>query len=1119
MLDLLKTKRFLPLMITQFLGAFNDNLFKNALLTLIAFRLQENAGVLSYTVAGMFVLPFFILSATAGQVSDKFNRAKIARVLKVTELILMIFVAVVFMTKSVKLLILLLFLMGIQSTFFGPIKYALLPQLLKKKELVAGNAYVEGTTYFSIIFGLLLGTLLPIPAIITLLIFCAVLGYFASRKIPSAPAPQPSLKISVRVFKETYLNLKEAKNYPTVFRCILGATWFWMLGALMVVQVYPLCSGVLKSQESLAAVFLLIFSLGVALGSIACSKILKGMIHATYVPISCIAMSICSIIMFVLTKDSVSETSIGTLDFLLSYKGIELCLTFLSLAFFAGLYIVPLNTLMQYHSPKSHLARIIAANNILNAAGMVAVSVLATGFLSLGFTIPELFLLMGLAGLVVSFYMCLILPDALIKSLIRLVFKVLFRVRIRNMENFKKAGKRVVIIANHTSLLDALLVGAYMPEKVTFAVNTLWSKKWYVRFFSALVNLFPLDPTNPMAIRSLIEEVKKDKKIIIFPEGRITITGGLMKIYEGAGVIADKAQAVLLPLRIKGADKSKLSYMKKKAKTFLFPKIQLCLLEPTTLQVSDDKKGRERRRHLTRELYDVMTQMMYDTSDINKHLFNDLIGAADTFGMNHIIAEDVSRKKLKYKGLLKKTYVLGEEFKSLFEEERVGLMLPNTLASLVCFYALQSVDKIPTMINFSQGPVQIVSCAETVLLKTVITSREFIQKAYLEKTEEALKDAHVKIVYLEDLADQVSLVSKLVDMKNYLCRKLAKHSADKTAVILFTSGSEGMPKAVFLSHKNLQANRYQLSSVLSFNPTDVFFNALPMFHSFGLTIGAVVTILSGVKTFYYPSPLHYRFVPELFYDSNANIICGTDTFLFGYGRMANPYDFYNLKYAIVGGEKLKEATSTLWYEKFGIRILEGYGATETSPVISLNTPMYLRMGTVGRILPRIEYRLEKVAGIEEGGELVLKGDNIMQGYMRPTNKGVLEPPKKGWYNTGDIVQVDEEGFLSIKGRQKRFAKIGGEMVSLVAIEQILDRLYPQTVQAILAVPDARKGEKLVLLTQDKKANLAEIKGYFKEKGYNDLWTPKQVVYQQRIALLGSGKVDYTEAMKFLSTQK
>ena len=668
-------------------------------------------------------------------------------------------------------------------------------------------------------------------------------------------------------------------------------------------------------------------------------------------------------------------------------------------------------------------------------------------------------------------------------------------------------------------MLDALLVGAYMPEKVTFAVNTTWAKRWYVRFFASLVNLFPLDPTNPMAIRSLIEEVKKDKKIIIFPEGRITVTGGLMKIYEGAGVIADKAEAVLLPLRIKGADKSKFSYMKKKVKTFFFPKIRLCFLEPVVLDVPEDKKGRERRRCLTRGLYDVMTRMMYDTSDINRHLFNDLIGAGDMFGWNHIIAEDSSRNKLKYKDLIKKAYVLGEEFKGLFAEQRVGLMLPNTLADLVCFYALQSVDKVPTMINFSQGPVQVVSCVQTVQLKTVITSKEFIQKAYLEKTEEALKSVGIDLVYLEELAPQVSLVSKLIGLKKFFQRATAKHSADKTAVILFTSGSEGMPKAVFLSHKNLQANRYQLSSVLSFNPTDVFFNALPMFHSLGLTIGGVVTILSGVKTFYYPSPLHYRFVPELFYDSNANIICGTDTFFFGYGRMANPYDFYNLKYAIVGGEKLKEATSSLWYEKFGIRLLEGYGATETSPVISLNTPMYLKLGTVGRILPRIEYRLDKVTGIEQGGELVIKGDNVMQGYMYPTNKGVLVPPEKGWYRTGDIVQMDDEGFLSIKGRQKRFAKIGGEMVSLVAVEQILDKLYPQTIHAVLAVPDTRRGEKLVLLTQNEKANLEEIKKYFKEKGYNDLWTPKQVVYQRRMVLLGSGKVDYTEALKFLAAQK
>lgn len=1110
---LLKSKRFYPLLITQFLGALNDNLFKNALLTMIAIKLTGQAGVLSNVVAGLFILPFFLLSATAGEIADKYDRDKLARFLKWTELALMLGVAFVFYSGNITCLIILLALMGTQSAFFGPIKYSLLPQLLNKEELITANAYIEATTYAAILLGLILGTLLPLPFAITVLIAFSIGGLLAAKQIPDAPAPRPESSVSLNIFRALGKTFQTINQNSVVFRSILGATWFWTIGALVAVQIYPLASQVLHASAGVITFFLVLFSVGVAAGSLACGKLLKGFIHATYVPLSALGMGICLLVLYLLTANyPAPENQILFTTFFTTPHAAGISLSLFMLAFFGGLYIVPLNAIIQSSAPKSHMAVVIAGNNILNALGMTLVAIVAAVLLALGITVPQLFLLAAIASLFVFVYIAALLPDALVRSIFQTVLGLLYRVNVRNLANVKRAGRRALIIANHTSLLDGLLIAAFMPEKITFAINTEWERKWFVRMFGGVVNFLPIDPTSPFSLRAMIEEIKRNHKIMIFPEGRLTTTGGLMKVYEGAGVIAEKANARILPIRINGAQYSVFTYLRQKFKTRLFPKICMTILKPSTIKIGAEIKGRNRRQAISTQLYHLMSEMMYKTSDTDENLFTSLLNAAKTNGWKHKIVEDISRNPLTYKGLIKKSYILGAAYEQAFmKEKNIGLMLPNTLANVISFFALQSVDKVPVMINYSHGRTQLLSAIKTVRLKTIITSHEFIAKGRLQVLERILLTAGVNLVYLEDFAAHISIKAKLCGLMRHITHRLPTRQGSDTAVILFTSGSEGLPKAVLLSHKNLQANRYQISSVIAFNSTDVFFNALPMFHSFGLSIGTVLTILFGVKTFFYPSPLHYRIVPELVYDTNATIICGTDTFFRGYARMAHPYDFFNLKYAVVGGEKLKETTSAIWMEKFGIRLLEGYGTTETSPVLSINTPMYWKKGSVGRFLPGIKYKLEPLSNAEEGGRLLVAGDNIMHGYIFAENPGKFVPLADEWYDTGDIVSVDESGFVTIHGRAKRFAKIGGEMVSLTSVENALDKLYPNTIQGIISQPDEKKGEQMIFVTANNKASLSEIKNYFKQQGFSELWLPKQVICVAKPPVLGTGKFDYQTA--------
>jgi len=392
----------------------------------------------------------------------------------------------------------------------------------------------------------------------------------------------------------------------------------------------------------------------------------------------------------------------------------------------------------------------------------------------------------------------------------------------------------------------------------------------------------------------------------------------------------------------------------------------------------------------------------------------------------------------------------------------------------------------------------------------VLTSRTFVEKAHLEPVIAKLAETR-RIVYLEDVRASITFADKL---RGLLAggRAQVERAPNDPAAILFTSGSEGLPKGVVLSHRNMLANAMQSLTRVAVNGQDKVFNVLPVFHSFGLTAGLVMPLVAGVPVYLYPTPLHYRIVPELVYGSNATILFGTDTFLNGYARTAHPYDFARVRLILAGAEAVKERTRQIYMEKFGVRILEGYGVTETAPVLAINTPLANKSGTVGRLSPLMEARLEPVPGIEGAGRLYVRGPNVMLGYMRAENPGVLEPPADGWHDTGDIVAIDAQGFISIKGRAKRFAKIAGEMVSLSAVEALATELWPAVTSVVVALPDARKGERLVLMTTDGKATRDAFARFARQKGANELMVPADILVVASVPLLGSGKPDYVAAL-------
>ncbi len=1130
-LQLLRTRRLLPLFMTQFMGALNDNFFKNALVILILFKIADTAEgqKLVTLAAGLFILPFFLFSATAGQLADRFEKGGLIRLIKIAEIAIMGLAAVGFHFGWLNGLLVVLFLMGVQSAFFGPLKYAILPDHLKQHELVAGNGLIEAGTFLAILIGTIAGGLLVEPAgenrIIAggVLVF-ALAGYIPSLWIPKAGPASPKLAINPNIVGETLRVIGFARQDRRVFLSILGISWFWLVGATFLAQFPAFAKDTLGGDKTVITLFLTLFSVGIGLGSLLCNRLLQGAVSARYVPIGALGMSLAVLALYFTTRNHVpGDGFIDWQAFLALPSNWPIVASLLALAILAGLYIVPLYAIMQHHSEKAVRARVIAANNVLNALFMVVSAIGTLAMLSAGLSVPEVFLWVAIANFLVAIYICKLLPDTVVKPPLRAILRLLYKVEIEGLDNYAKAGARTVIVANHVSFLDGFLLAVFLPDRPTFAINTYTARQWWMGPFLALIDFFPIDPTRPLTTKALIHEVRNGRRIVIFPEGRLTVTGALMKVYEGPGMIADKAGAEILPIRIDGAQYTPLSRLKGKVRLRWFPQITLTVLAPRRFAVADHLRGRQRRQASGRKLYDLMSDMIFETCERHRTLFTALDDAAEVHGLGTAILEDVERRPMTYKTLRRASHLLGRRLaKKTKPGENVALLLPNTNGSVAAFFALQAFGRVPAMLNFTAGLKSMDAACRAAGVMTIVTSRRFVAMSKLEGLLQDLADRR-HIVYLEDLKATMGPVDWLygfftsgsaVSLHQSRLRR-HRQGPQSPAVILFTSGSEGLPKAVVLSHENILANTFQLGARVDFNPTDRVFNALPLFHSFGLSSGTLLPLLSGIRTFLYPSPLHYRIIPELVYDTNSTILFGTDTFLAGYARVAHAYDFYSLRHVFAGAEKVKDHTRRSWSETFGLRILEGYGTTETAPVLATNTPMQFRPGTVGRILPGIETRLEPVPGVtsETGnaGRLLVKGPNVMLGYYRPDRPMKLEPVEDGWYDTGDIVEIDDEGFVTIVGRVKRFAKIAGEMVSLGAVEEQAARLWPGAPLAVVSLPDERKGEQLVLLSEDKTASRETFLGHAQSNGLTELMVPRQVFSDQGIPLLGSGKIDYVAA--------
>lgn len=703
------------------------------------------------------------------------------------------------------------------------------------------------------------------------------------------------------------------------------------------------------------------------------------------------------------------------------------------------------------------------------------------------------------------------------------LLRLLYRVEVRGT---MQPHERMLVIVNHQSFIDGILLGAFLPLWPTYLIHTTIANNWFFKLPLRLVGVRHAiaDTSKPLAMKTLISLVEAGDPVVIFPEGRITMTGSQMKVYDGPAFVAAKTGCTVVPVHIEGPMYTMFSRMGGNFPRKWFPKITVTIQPGVSIPMPDAPLAKQRRRLASERMRRIMQQSAYASRE-RMTLWDALINASELYGRKRRVLEDINTNlnPISYRMIFKGSLALGRLASRISaEREIVGILMPNANATAYLLFGLAAFGRVPAMLNFTSGLLGIQNACRAAAIKTVLTSRAFVEKGKLEELIRGLTD--VKVVYLEDLRPQFSLWDKLwlIGWALPNPRRIRPVSRpEDVAVVMFTSGSEGVPKGVALSHDGILANVAQIGAAYPFSCADKFMSALPLFHAFGITAGIVLPLLKGCHVVLYPSPLHYRVVPEFVYDHDCTVLFTTNTFLGKYAKVAHSYDFYKIRHLIVGAEKLTNEVRQLCFEKFGLRVLEGYGATECSPVIAVNTPLANRPGTVGEVLPGIETQITPVAGLDTGGLLHVRGDNLMLGYMKADQPGVIQPVTSelgpGWYNTGDVVLLQDD-YATIQARLKRFAKVAGEMVSLELVERIAAEAQPNGNHAAASIPDTARGEAVVLFTEDSSLSRDRLKEAARRLGASEVALPRRVVPVDKIPLLANGKKDYRTLSKQLELE-
>lgn len=721
-----------------------------------------------------------------------------------------------------------------------------------------------------------------------------------------------------------------------------------------------------------------------------------------------------------------------------------------------------------------------------------------------------------LAGLVFAWLMIAVIERFRLdlrftQALLYVPFKLAYRIADNRIRIARGAKTPVIYVISHQSRIEPALMLSLLPDDTLHILDEASARSPWLEPWRELARTIAFNAEHIFVSRRLVRVLKGNGRLAVYLPDNVEPDVKSFRLFRAITRIAMQADARIVPIFVAGTRDLPVSLTpKEKAPRHWFPRLSVSVLEPMT--IAELVARNPDMASNTNALFDRFAEARLYGTNLDRGLFLAMRDAADRIGPSRLIVEDVISGSLSYRKLFIGARVLGRRFEAVTAPgEAVGVLLPNANGMALTFVGLISAGRVAAMINYTAGPASVTAAIRTAVIRTVVSSRSFIEKAGIDDIVAAVEAGGARMLWLEDVRAGVTALDKLAAALLWRL-PLQRQQAGKPAVILFTSGSEGMPKAVVLSNRNLLANIMQAEARVSVSPADTLLNVLPAFHSFGLTGGTILPLVLGIKLFLYPSPLHYKIIPEIARKVKPTVMFGTDTFLANYARTAKDGDFSSLRFVVAGAEAVKPETRRTYRDRFQASIVEGYGLTEAAPVVAVNTAIHGRDGTVGRPLPAIRMKLEPVEGITEGGRLWLDGPNMMMGYISADRPGELQP-LEGWHDTGDIVSIDREGFITIRGRAKRFAKIAGEMVSLGAVEMLVQSLWPEERHAAVAVPDKRRGERIVLVTTADDANPEELRQFGKKAGAAELMVPHDIIKVEEIPVLGSGKTDYVSARK------
>jgi len=1121
-IDTLKQPGFFAFFWTQFLGAFNDNFLK-IVVSFVALDLAVHGGP-GYVeiIAFLFILPSALFSGYAGHMADMYSKRTILVGVKIFEIAIMVLAIAAFFTGHLDSMLALVFLMGLHAAFFSPAKYGILPEMLPDKDLSRGNGLLEMSTFMAIILGTSLGSALfslwkhNLPLIGLLMLAIAILGALTSLRIARVPPSGAAKLLRLNPFGEIADGLRRLRRDKPLWLTVIGISYFWFLGALVQINMLFFGKELLQLDEFHIGLLGTFLAIGIGVGSLAAGRLSGDRIELGLVPLGSVAMGV------FLGLVAISSPSY-------TYTAAAL----VGLGFSAGLFAVPLNAYLQQKAGREEKGQLIATNNFMNTIGIVLAAAIHWLLKTPAQLTPDtIIMLTGLLTLGGTITILYFLPDYFVRLILWLFTHSVYRIKIVGAENMPLNGP-ALLVSNHVSFVDAFMVGGALPRLVRFMLHREYHDIRGLNWFFRLMHSIPVSATNRrdivQSLKHARNELDKGQVVCIFAEGAISRTGRLLPFKRGFEKIVQGTNVPIIPVHLDQLWGSIFSFKDGR----FFWKWPKQLSYPVTVSFGPPLPSSSTVFEVRNAVAELESNALGHRPSATDLLHTAFIQIAKRRWFSFCMA-DTTGTELTYGKTLIGSLVLSRWIRQrCAAQSMVGVLLPASVGGSLANIAILLAGKVPVNLNFTAGSAAMASAVEQCGIKTILTSRVFLAKANLEKMD--------GMVFLEEIRKDFSSLQKLaaaikafVLPASWLHRRYFKsQKPNDLATVIFSSGSTGTPKGVMLSHHNIVSNIEGIRQVIPFTRNDRIMGVLPLFHSFGFTGTLWLPLLANFGVVYHPNPTDAKTIGETVQKYKATLLISTSTFFAGYLRRCTKEEFASLRYVIAGAEKLREPVVQGYREKYGITILEGYGCTELAPVVSVNTNDVFhgdekqvghKPGTVGHPLPGVAVKVVDrdndhplPAGAE--GLLLVKGPNLMLGYL---GQPLLteQALRRGWYVTGDIAAVDEDGFIRIVDRISRFSKIGGEMVPHMKVEETINAVLGSAAAAVTALPDEQRGEKLVAFYAQNGISREELWDKLNQSDLPKLWIPKREnLYSiESLPLLGSGKVDLRQ-IKAMAQEK